>query len=52
MQFATLLGGDTAGRTGDGGYLLGREFLLFHCWQYALTPSRETVQFWTRFRIN
>jgi hypothetical protein len=30
MQDTTLPDRDTTGRTGDGGYLFGREFVLFH----------------------
>jgi len=30
MQHTTLFGSDATGRTGDGGYLFGREFALFH----------------------
>ncbi len=30
MQHTTLSGGDATGRTGDGGYLFGRDFALFH----------------------
>jgi hypothetical protein len=34
-----------AGRTGHGGYLFGRKFALFHADTFAITPSRESVQF-------
>jgi hypothetical protein len=30
MQIATLPGGGTTRRTGDGGYFFGREFSLLH----------------------
>ena len=30
MQYTTLSGSDATGRTGDGGDLFGREFVLFH----------------------
>jgi len=30
MQHTTLFGSDATGRTGDGGYLFGREFALLH----------------------
>ncbi len=30
MQHTTLFASDATGRTGDGGYLFGREFALLH----------------------
>src|SRR6267378_2738817 len=41
MQHATLSSSDTTGRTGDGGYLFGREFFLFHLNNHAGHPAAK-----------
>ena len=39
MQLTTLSGGGTTRRTGDGGYLFGREFPLLHLDRMQLHAS-------------
>jgi len=41
MQHTTLSGSDTTGRTGDGGDLFGREFVLFHPDRLQLPTARN-----------
>jgi hypothetical protein len=43
MQHATFPGSDTARGTGDGGYLFGREFALFHSGYGTLRHVAKTV---------
>jgi hypothetical protein len=41
MQDTTLSGSDTTARTGDGGDLFGREFVLFHSDRLQLHKVRN-----------
>jgi hypothetical protein len=45
MQLTTLPGGGTTRRTGDGGYLFGREFPLLHVDRMQLHASANLYNF-------
>jgi hypothetical protein len=45
MQLTTLPGGGTTRRTGDGGYLFGREFPLLHVYRMQLQASANLYNF-------
>jgi hypothetical protein len=45
MQHTTLPGSDATCRTGDGGYLFGREFALFHSERIGQHRSAKLLRF-------
>ncbi len=48
MQFAAFSSRDTAGRTGDRGYLFEREFALFHSTRMPMHPVASLFNFGQR----